>query len=273
MNTSVSAQTATGGQANYRDILRCELKDRSAKNTQYSMRAFAKTLGLDVAHLSRILRGQKQLSMENGYVVAQRLFKSAREREYFLHLLALESNPGKMRTLKAPPAQNRWNLLSLEQFELVANWYHFAILDFSTLPGVTLTPSKAATYLGISVREAREAIERLERLGLLAKRGGKLIKTHAKLTTTNNVPSAALRSLHKQMLAKASAAIEAQTVDRRYFISRTLTLRRAQLKELCQLIDDFYDRVSASVSAPEVHDAHDALYQLNVQLFDLKEGK
>lgn len=265
----MNTENASTGPANYRDILRFELKDRSSKNGQYSMRAFAKSLGLDVAHLSRVLRGQKQLSMESGYLVAQRLFKSAREREYFLHLLAIEGKQGKFKPAKAAP-RNRWNTLALDQFEMIANWYHFAILDFSTLPGKSATPASAAAYLGIRVSEARQAIERLESLGLLERRNGKLVKAQAKLTTTNNVPSLALRAFHKQMLSKASAAIEAQSVDKRYFISRTLTLKKAQLKELCQLIDDFYDRVSQSVSATE---DHDALYQLNVQFFDLKEGK
>lgn len=265
--------------ATYRDLLRYELETRAAKNSGYSMRAFAKNLGLDVAHLSRVLRGHKQLSMESGYLVAQRLFSSTRERDYFLHLLALEgaSNPKRREVavqqlgkLKAQATQTRSSLLALEQFETISSWYHFAILDLSTIPGFSMKPKEIAAYLGIRVSEAKQAMGRLERLGLLGLRDGRLAKTHKKLTTPNNVPNLALRNYHKQVLAKAAEAIESQSIDRRYFISRSIALKRSQLHELRKLVDDFFKRVSQDLGN---EDQPDALYQVNAQFFDLKEGK
>lgn len=269
-------------EATYRDLLRYELESRATKNSGYSMRAFAKSLDLDVAHLSRILRGKKQLSMQSGYLIAQRLFTSSRDREYFLHLLALENATtsgrrealaqqlrGNLRTTAA--SQARWNILALEQFEVISHWYHFAILDLSTIPGFPMTPKEVAAYLGIRVSETRLAMGRLERLGLLVRQAdGRLIKTHLKLATPSNVPNPALRSYHKQVLAKATQAIESQSVDRRYFISRTIALKRSQLQELRELVDGFFARVSQALGAEE---SPDALYQVNAQFFDLKEGK
>lgn len=263
----------------YRDLLRFELQSRSAKNPAYSLRAYAKSLGLDAAHLSRVLRGQKQLSMESGYLVAQRLFPATREREYFLHLLALESTTdGRKREmitlqlarLKARSAHAKQSILELEQFEAISSWYHFAILDLSTIPGFPMDAKNVAGYLGIRVSEAKQAIARLERLGLLASTGGRLSKTREKLSTPNGLPSSALRSYHKQVLGKAIEAIESQSVDRRYFISRTVALKRRQLQELRELVDGFFERVSKEVGNES---EPDALYQVNAQFFDLKEGE
>ena len=48
----------------YREMLREELQKRNGRNPRYSLRAFAKCLGVDVAALSRVLSNKQTITMK-----------------------------------------------------------------------------------------------------------------------------------------------------------------------------------------------------------------
>ncbi len=67
----------------YRSFLKAELGDRIAKNSRYSLSAFAKQLGMAKSMLSEVLKGKKSLSIEAAGRVAAQLRLPEREGEYF----------------------------------------------------------------------------------------------------------------------------------------------------------------------------------------------
>ncbi|MFX6040524.1 DUF4423 domain-containing protein, partial [Acinetobacter baumannii] len=83
---------------------------------------------------------------------------------------------------------------------------HFHLLSlFETKPRDTAPPG-LAKRLGVSVLEVRGCLDRLERLGFLARDGGKLRLVNAQVRTTHDVPSAALRKSHRRTLEMAIAS-------------------------------------------------------------------
>src|SRR4051812_45125479 len=67
----------------YRQYLRNELESRIAKNQRYSLRAFSKSLGVDVSILSRVLSAQMSMPFKTMEKVLGRLELSSDKQRKF----------------------------------------------------------------------------------------------------------------------------------------------------------------------------------------------
>lgn len=77
MNTALS---------DFRVFLREELERRASKNSSYSLRAFARDIGLTNSHLSMTLSGRKRISPETAEQIAARMNLKTGEAEYVVLL-------------------------------------------------------------------------------------------------------------------------------------------------------------------------------------------
>ena len=263
--------------SNYRDILKSELTQRCSKNASYSLRAFARHLSIEPAHLSRVLNGKKNLSPLTAKNIADILFKKEQEQHYFVSLVEYETakkteykEKAFGRIQKYAPKDEAVQL-QLEALKVLSDWYHVAILDAALLDEPRLKkPSDFASYLNISAIEAKLALERLIKLGLLQKTKTGFQKTHLKLKSTDDVPNLYLRKFHKHMIQKACASLEQQKVSERYIKGKTMAMSKKDIPPLKKIIDHFFEETSQLIQTST--GKKDALYQLNVQLFDLKKG-
>lgn len=73
----------------YRIYLKQEFAKRKAKNSRYSLRAFARSLGWDIGFVSRLLAGKCLLSLDLADTVARKLRLDETTRKEFL-LSAIE---------------------------------------------------------------------------------------------------------------------------------------------------------------------------------------
>jgi uncharacterized protein (TIGR02147 family) len=256
----------------YRQQLQQKLAERCQRKPGYSLRAFARDLGYGAPQLSRVLNGKQHLSLPNAELLANRLFESETERAGFIAQVAYESTSKP--TLKAAALEklNRaltdgeTHLVQQDAFTIISEWYHFPLLDLMTLHLAPQTPAAIGRYLGISAIEAKLAIERLIRVGLLKQEGKRLLKTHGKLTVPSGGPRAGIRRFHRSMIEKARDAIESQTVEERYLSARTIGLAPKDLPKLRAAVDDFMEKVAAISAASK---PKSRIYQVNTQLFDL----
>jgi transcriptional regulator with XRE-family HTH domain len=63
------------------EILAKEYELRASRNPKYSLRAFAKSLGISQSRLSQILKGRQGLSRNKAELIADRLGYGAEEKE------------------------------------------------------------------------------------------------------------------------------------------------------------------------------------------------
>ena len=275
MNTTTEQQTT------YRDLLRSKLEQRCKSNAGYSLRAFARDLRLQASQLSRVLNGKQHLSIISATVIAETLFKNKRERDFFVGLVEFETSKKveqKKRALeKLGTLESKVEFVNLQAdvFNVISEWYHFAIMDLTFIAPKLTSAASIGSYLGISTIEAKLALERLERLGLLKREGRHWVKTHSKLVMpTSKGPNHALRHFHKQMINKAIKSIDEQPVEQRYVTGKTMSILREDLPKLQELVQDFFQNVTDLIGqhSQRGQDSN-ALYQLNVQLFDLKDPK
>lgn len=240
---------------NYRDFLREELARRSQRNPRYSLRAFARDLSLSASTLSEVLNGHHKLS--------SRLMKRLTDR--------LGLSPKQERALqKTKNTKTADIFLEEEAFQLIANWYHFAILELFNTENFEFSASSIAKRLGISEYVVRSALDRLEALKYISKINGKtkLNSPHKHVVTKK--PSAAIREFHQQTISKASRSLRPENFDEREFQTLYLAFPKSQIKKAKAMIDGFRQEFSKKFRPKK---KKDSVYSLSIQFFELTKGE
>lgn len=249
------------------DYLHEELHQRVQRNSRYSLRAFAKALRLNPAELSQVLKGQRKLSLNSAFKVTQAMGFTPSETKHFLLLLQKE----KGRSLGLPleflanGPEGEAPGVSIQDFERIGDWYHFAILNLLETKNFEWSANHISLRLGITATEAKLAMRNLEKLGFVTfqGRGAQSAKAHWQVGA--QIPSAGIRKYHRQILEKASESLETVPVDRREFQGVGLVVKTADLKRLKTEIDQFTDMVRNKFHRPK----EENVYHLEVALFPL----
>lgn len=147
----------------FRLRLQSELARRCAGNPQYSLRAFALHLGIDHSTLSQLLRGKRRLTAAAIHTLGSKLKLDPDEVESYL--------AHDRRWPVADPSADEATRLTRDAAEMIADWYHYAILELTRLDSFRADSSWVARVLGISTDEVNIALVRLCHLGLLAMEG------------------------------------------------------------------------------------------------------
>lgn len=264
----------TAPEVTFRTVLEREFESRKQRNPGYSLRAYARDLNMPPSKLSEVLRGKCGLSARSASDLAKKMKLSPEETKWFV--LSVESLHNRSLKVKKDSLTKLQNLdnkcgfdeISLEQFKIISDWHHFAILELTETDSFQSDLKWIANRLGITVSEAADAVQRLLDFGLLQQtKSGRWRQTKADLITPYGVPSREMRKHHSQIIIKAHDSLESVPVEQRDFSSLTMTCSESQLTEARKLIKEFYrkfDRVMKSQSDPK-----DRVYALAIQFFPL----
>jgi uncharacterized protein (TIGR02147 family) len=258
----------------YRDILKREFEHRSSRNAKYSLRAFAKFLGISQSRLSEILSGKQGLSREWAERISEKLNHNGDEKKLFADLVEAEHARS---SLKRKLAHSRLssrrqateNTLQLDVFHVISDWYHFGITELALTKGFKSDPVWIAKRLGVAPKRIELAIERLLRLGLLARDSkGALKADDGRISTTDGVPSDAIKKFHAQVLSKAAESIYSQTVSERSISTIMLPFHAAHFSDAEKTIKKFRKSFSSQFD-PKAE--KDSVYCLAVQFFRMDQ--
>jgi len=254
----------------YRFLLIKELEQRQQKNPAYSLRAFARTLNMSPAYVSQLFTGKRILSEKKASALSQKLKWPAKRKKIFLTLLQYQKAPTKeSKDYFFEQIQDLSELdfleLKQDQFDVVAGWHHFAIVELSDLKDFKQNPTWIAKKLDISVMQAEQALERLIRIGLLKEKEGRLQKAtpHYRI---QDVPSTAIVSFHQHHLESAQKALVTQAFEERDFSGTTVSVPVEKLPEIKELIREFRSKLNQYCSSKT---NPDAVYHLAVQFYRL----
>ena len=252
----------------YRFLLKNELIRRRRKNPAYSLRALSKKLEISPAYLSQIFSGKRILTESTGFEFAQKLNWSVKKRGLFQNLIMYRRTTKievKEAILSSIQDHSELDFLELEQdqFCLVSEWYHFAIVELSAVRGFRSDVVWIAKRLDISTAQAAEAIERLKRIGLLKEKNGKIVRTILPYLI-KDVPSVAIKNFHDHNLKAAQLALMRQNFLDRDFSGTTVAIDRNDMPELKDLIKNFRNQLNRFCNKSKTADS---VYQLSVQFF------
>jgi uncharacterized protein (TIGR02147 family) len=254
-------------QENYIQILTDYWNEKKKINSSFSMRSFARFLDCSPSVLSLVLNGKRTLTTARAMEFSSKLKLEEKETDLFLKAVTkdefyrLNETERKSRSLQK---ELDYDQLKLDHFKVINDWYHFGILNLCLLENFKSNTSWIADSLGITMMEAGEAVNRLQRLGLLSEREGRLYRTEKSLETSSDIPSSAIRSFHKQNIKRAEATLEEVPIDQRDITSIMMPVDKSKLVEAKKMIKNFRLELAAFLRTGE---AKDQVYSLNIQLF------
>lgn len=234
-----------GEYRDYREFLKDILEDRARKNKQYSLRAFARDIGLAPQNLSALFYKKKGISTGVAAKIATRLNLSESEAGYFCDLADLVHARSESSRRVAALRLNRYSSPSVfvslreDTFQAISNWYYFAILEMTCINGFRKDPKWIAKRLRITPHQATQAIARLKRLKLLKESGGILRKVESNITTTHDVPSEAVQEYTRQLLHKAEDALLFQSVVERDCTTISMAIDPKRIPKAKAMVSDF----------------------------------
>jgi uncharacterized protein (TIGR02147 family) len=260
----------------YREILKRHFAERLEENPRYSLRAFSRDLSISPSRLSEILNGKQGLSGEWAEKISSRLQMNSREAEdFYQKVLASDARAKGVRRAAIDRLESRsgqeYLAVQADTFKIIADWYHFALMELTKLKSFRPSSQWIAKKLGISVYEAKLAGDRLARLGLMEKNRGRWRLTNKTLTTSNGVPSEAIRKFNRQILEKSREAIALQSVEERDISSLTLAVRRKDIPQVIEKIRRFRREINSELEQSVPEGAADEVYSLAIQFFRLTE--
>ncbi len=245
------------------ELLEQEFNKKRLRNQRYSLRQFASYLEISPGRLSEILSRKRKVSMSMGERLMYKLNLDPEERKSFLNHITLEKN-----FFKSSNKPKKFHQLSTDNFYLVSEWHHFAILSIMELDDFKSCPKWIAKHLGLSVVQVNLALERLLRLNLIEYEDDNYKIKHDGISTTTDIDSVALKNSHKQSLDQAKESLDNISVENRDITSITMAVDSTRLKQAKKLIKTFRHQLCEFL---ETGSKKDQVYNLNVQLYPLTE--
>ncbi|MBX3018659.1 MAG: TIGR02147 family protein [Bdellovibrionaceae bacterium] len=245
-----------------RFLLIQEMTERRTRNPSYSLRAFARDVGVSPAALSQYLNRKRELSPKNRNSIVTRLGLSP---------LDAASFGGK--ATRAPSSLDVTKshaVLSEDEFQLISDWVSVAILNLARLKANVADPQWIAERLGLNLGEARESFDRLMKFGLIKDVEGRMERTARPFVTSTDVPSAAIRRFHAGLLRRAEHALLNLPVEARDITAITMPADPAKLSEAKKILQRTRHRISKLIG--DCEDPQD-VFVLAMQLFPITESR
>jgi uncharacterized protein (TIGR02147 family) len=235
------------------DILRQFLKDDfheiKSRRKSYSLRAYARDLGMNSTSLSLFLNQRRGLSP----IVIKKLATSLG-----LELVVKEQSTGQ--------TESSFSDIDLDKVRVVSDWYYFAILSLAETTTFQSDIQWIADRLNIRITVAKKATDRLVRLGMLHRDGqGVLAATGTQFRTPDRISSRYLRRSHLQCLDLARNSIEKDATHLRNASAMTMAIDPENLPKAYDEIAKFRRRLSKLAESGNKSE----VYRLAIQLFPL----
>ncbi len=262
--TDLKNQSREG--ADFHRILQREFARRTKANPRYSLRAFAKSLGVYHATLSAIMAGRRPLTAKSIERIGTALGLTPSERSTFI------VKSGK--TISA----SRKTLLRMadEEFDLIASWKHDAILEYLQLPKTSENAHgvrKIASRLKLSPGEVMTSLQLLERAGQIVRIENGTWRPVARNTSTildPNQTSVARRLHQKELLVKSAEALDEISIEERDHSSMTMTVDTEDLPEIKEVIKSFRRKMMTFAQRQSAN--ANQVYCLQISLFPLSNN-
>lgn len=254
-------------QALIQDKLRSDLNDIQQRKPFYSMRAYAKKLDLSPSALSEILNGKRRISKKMAERILSRLDLDPQEQSSIVGLFG--EKPQKKEEKQHFLKSINFLKLGTDQFNMISEWQHFAILSLMETKGFKSDPTWIAKKLSIPESLAKASIDRLIRLGFIFIKNKKLVTNKQALLTTDNIPNQAVRKSHYQDLALAEQALDHCPVTERDFTAITIAANKKNLPKARKMIREFQDQLTLCLEEGE----KDEVFKFTFYLYPLTDRK
>lgn len=258
----------------YQKCLKEELNDRMKSNPRYSIRAFSRFLDINPSTLSRVLKGEKRLSIPLSKKILTKLELEPLLAKKFISSVAesYQNESVKRVTtevkalLREPREKGREKDLTPDVFKIISDWYHYGILQLIETETAKTDVSWIARQLGLTELETELALNRLLELEMIVKENHKFKRTVLKVNAGDPaLTTVAHKKRIRQVTEKSLQSLENDPIALRNHTTMTMAIDPEQLPLAKEMIDEFMDKLSAVLETKKKN-----VYELQINLFPLQ---
>jgi uncharacterized protein (TIGR02147 family) len=262
----------------YQLFLNDYIESRKKEKTWFSFRFLAAKLSMDHSNLIKILQGKRHASKKNVAAITDLLKFNPKEAEYFKTLVEFNKTKNQARTrllFEKLAAIKNISLKKLEpnQYDYYRHWYHCAVYSLLDYYEFRDDYAALAAQLNppVTVKQARETIELLEKLRLIRKeKDGRYVQSEKLISTGQRWHSVAIQTFQEETLKLAIESLSRHPKNVRDISTLTMSLGKPEMEAIRELTEQYRKSIIKVVSESG---PGDSVYQLNVQFFPMTKPK
>jgi uncharacterized protein (TIGR02147 family) len=243
----------------WRSYLRDDLKNRQAKNPEFSLRSYAKHLKLSPTQLSLIMSGKRSVTPKVAIHLGQHLGVTSAETITWL----------KPKQDFVDGRSKKSKILSSEEFHPISEWYYFGILALARLKTNSADPAWIARRLNLPLQIAAHAFKQLVKTNYIVLKDGQFRRLSADARTKADAPSQTVRKFHRQVLQIASNKLEQVPVEKREFNHMSLAIDPKNIESAKKKLREFMEEFTEEYTQGN----KTSVYHLNINFYPISEEK
>ena len=253
--------------AYFREKLKDDFCQKQRKNPSYSLRAYARFLGIYSATLSSVLKGKRTLPLPSAEQISNKLSLSPKEKDRFISSIFEIKSLKRLSSLPLKPKKEERLLDQTEtQYKILSEWEHYAILSLLECDDFKSETEWISNRLGITKIRSDQAIQKLKDAKLIKiSKNGKIQKTFEKLNTSEDVVSKAIQKSHHESLEIAQEKLKTVPVEKRDYSTTTFAVDPRHMEEAKTLIREFRKRLARLMEDGRKTE----VYRLSIELYPL----
>lgn len=252
----------------FRSFLRERFRAAARRNPRFSLRSFARQLGVDHSTLSQILRNRRVLSPRTIEAIGRRIGLTDEVIQHYKEGIARTSHQRRTGAKGLPDANVQRFQVDFDTFQLLSGWQHQAILELTHTRDFRADSRWIAQRLKLPIADINIALQRLLRLGLLEMKSESewLDKSGDAEFHTKDLTVTAANRIDQEVHRLAFEAAGEVRAESRIQAGMIIAVNSKKIPALRKLAEEFIDEARALLS---VDDRTDDVYQVEVSMFPL----
>jgi uncharacterized protein (TIGR02147 family) len=264
---------------NYRDYIRELISYGKEVRGRFSIRTFAKEIGVTHALLSQILNSKRNLTDQAQEKISQYFELDDKEIAYFslLRVVADAKNSNEryqaFSEIQKTRQYRKLNPTEFETYRYLTNWYYVAIREMVQYEDFSLDPKWIKDHLihKVSLEEVKLAVDFLKKHNYIIEdsKTGEISLPQLKIECKKGVFQLALAEYHRKMLAITAESIDTVPREQRRLFSYTFAVPKNNFKA----ISDILDRAQKEIEELEKgQSGPDSVYHVTLAAVPLARG-
>jgi uncharacterized protein (TIGR02147 family) len=243
---------------NSKDFLFKIYAEKKSRNTNYSIRAFARDLSIPSGRLTEIFNGKRNLTEKLGQRISEKLSLSDSDTLILIETIRQEKTHKK----KSLSGQE----IPLADFETVFTPNAMAILSLMETRSFKSDAAFIAQRLEIPEQEVVALVTSLTNLGYIKTDAkGRLTPIHTSTYTSGDVPAQAIRNFHKKVMSNIIDKLDHVDIKDRTVTSMTMAIDKNKLEMARTKIAKFRRSLTKYLETGRKTE----IYTLSIQLFPI----
>lgn len=242
-------------------IFNQEFNKRKQRNPRYSLRAFAKDLGLHSGTLSSIMQGRRKVPLHMFEHLSEKIGALSEQRE--------ELRSELKRAKKTKVVFFKYDRVVDERVwsEIVSDGFYFTLLTLFLCKNFRSDPTWMAERLSVSPDRVKKALEFLVNAGFLKVENAAYKLQSRSHSTRDNIPSEAIKKAHEEILETAKKRLRSVPVTHRDYFSIKIPADPQKIELARKEIRKFKKKMMGLLDSPQANE----VYELAIQLFPRTE--